>query len=92
MHNGTTKAHPTTRTYINVFVWLTVLTALEVAIAAVALPEVVQLVALVLIAVLKAALVVLFYMHLRYDSAWYWVLLIVPVAFVLLLARYLILR
>jgi hypothetical protein len=31
-------------------------------------------------------------MHLRYDSFWYWILLLVPVFFVVLLTRYLILR
>ena len=92
---GETKAHgahPKPRTYIIIFVWLTVLTAIEVAVAAVTMPEVVQIGILVTIAVIKAALVVLFYMHLRYDSFWYWIILLVPVFFVILLTRYLILR
>jgi caa(3)-type oxidase subunit IV len=85
-------AHPTKKTYVMVFVWLAVLTAIEVAVAAVPMPELVQIGILVVVAVIKAALVVLFYMHLRYDSFWYWIILIVPVFFVMLLTRYLIIR
>jgi caa(3)-type oxidase subunit IV len=84
--------HPTKKTYVMIFVWLTVLTAIEVAVAAVPLPELLQISLLVGIAVVKAALVVLYYMHLRYDSLWYWIILLVPVFFVMLLTRYLILR
>jgi cytochrome c oxidase subunit IV len=84
--------HPTRRTYVIIFVWLTVLTAIEVAVAAVPMPEFVKIGILVGIAIIKAALVVLFYMHLRYDSFWYWIILLVPVFFVLLLTRYLIVR
>jgi caa(3)-type oxidase subunit IV len=84
------KAHPTARTYLLVFAFLTVFTIIEVAVGAFipgALPIKVAL--LVGLAVIKAALVVLYYMHLRYDSFWYWIILVVPVGFVLLLARYL---
>ena len=31
-------------------------------------------------------------MHLKYDSKWYWITLIVPIFFVLLLSRYLFVR
>ena len=44
---------------------------------------------LIVLAVLKALLVVLFYMHLRYDNKWYWFILLMPVGFVLLLGTYL---
>lgn len=88
----THTAHPTKKTYVMIFIWLTVLTAIEVAVAAVPMPEVIQIGLLVGIAIVKAALVVLYYMHLRYDSFWYWIILLVPVFFVILLTRYLILR
>jgi cytochrome c oxidase subunit IV len=87
-------AHPTPRTYVMIFVWLTVLTAIEVAVAA-TVPETMltlKIGLLVAMAIIKAALVVLFYMHLRYDSFWYWILLLVPLFFVMLLTRYLIIR
>jgi caa(3)-type oxidase subunit IV len=85
-------AHPRPRTYVMVFIWLTVLTAIEVAVAALQMPEFIKIAILVVIAIIKAALVVLYYMHLRYDSFWYWIILLVPVAFAILLTRYLILR
>jgi len=84
--------HISTRTYLIVFAWLAVMTAIEVAIAALPIQEEVKVIALIALAVVKAALVVLFYMHLRYDSKWYWITLIVPIFFVLLVARFLIVR
>jgi cytochrome c oxidase subunit 4 len=79
------------RTYLIIFVWLAVFTVLEVLIAS-ALPDSAKVGPLVIIAIVKAALVVLFYMHLRYDSKWYWLILLTPIGFVLLLARYLLPR
>jgi len=84
--------HIPVRTYLIVFGWLAFFTLAEVIVAAVALPAGIQIAALVIIAIVKAALVVLYYMHLRYDSFWYWIILIVPVLFAILLTRYLILR
>lgn len=84
--------HISNRTYLIVFGWLAFLTAVEVAVAALALQENVKVILLVAIAVIKAALVVLFYMHLRYDSKWYWVTLLVPIFFVMLVGRFLFLR
>jgi len=84
-----TLRHIAPRTYIVVFAWLTVLTALEVLTAAIGLDESVRIPVLVVIAVIKALLVVLFYMHLRYDSKWYWYPLLLPVGFVILLSTYL---
>ena len=81
--------HIAPRTYLIVFGWLTLLTILEVLTTAMGLDESVRIPVLVVIAIVKALLVVLFYMHLRYDSRWYWFPLIVPIAFVLLLSRYL---
>lgn len=79
--------HITPRTYVIVFGWLALLTILEVATAAIGLDESIRVPVLIVLAIIKAALVVLFYMHLRYDSKWYWVFLILPIGFVLLLSR-----
>ena len=81
--------HIAPRTYVIVFGWLTIMTALEVAVTAMGLDESVRIPVLVVIAIIKALLVILFYMHLRYDSRWFWFPLIVPLGFVLLLAKYL---
>ena len=77
--------HITPRTYVIVFGWLTLLTIVEVAITQ-GLPESIRVPVLIVIAVIKALLVVLFYMHLRYDSKWYWVTLLVPIGFIGLLS------
>ncbi len=79
--------HIAPRTYVVVFGWLTRLTLLEVLTAAVGLDESIRVPLLIVLAIIKAALVVLFYMHLRYDSKWYWITLIIPIGFVLLLSQ-----
>jgi cytochrome c oxidase subunit 4 len=81
--------HIAPRTYIIIFGWLTLLTALEVLTAAIGLDESIRIPVLVVIAAIKALLVILFYMHLRYDSKWYWITLIVPIGFVVLLSTFL---
>jgi len=95
-HAPTASAAPTvhtsTRTYIIVFAWLAVMTAIEVAITAAGLPENIRIIVLVVLAVIKAALVILFYMHLLHDSKWYWILLIAPIFFVVMLTQFLIIR
>ena len=55
------------RPYLWVFLWLGILTAIEVGITYTGLPKLVQIILLVGLAAAKAALVALFYMHLRYD-------------------------
>ena len=68
------------------------MTAIEVAITAAGLPENIRIIILVVLAVIKAALVILFYMHLLHDSKWYWILLIAPIFFVVMLTQFLIIR
>jgi cytochrome c oxidase subunit 4 len=80
------------KTYLIVFGWLAVMTAIEVGIAAAGLPENIRIILLIVLAVIKAALVVLYYMHLLHDSKWYWILLIAPIFFVLMLTQFLIVR
>jgi len=96
LHDSAASAAPTvhtsTRTYIIVFAWLAVMTAIEVGITAAGLPENIRIIVLVILAVIKAALVILFYMHLLHDSKWYWILLIAPIFFVVMLTQFLIIR
>ncbi|MBI1882557.1 MAG: cytochrome C oxidase subunit IV family protein [Chloroflexi bacterium] len=56
------------RPYLWVFLWLGVLTAIEVSITYSGLPKLIQIILLVGLAATKVALVALFYMHLRYDK------------------------
>lgn len=53
------------------------------------MPKTAQIAALIVIAIIKAALVVLFYMHLRYDSKGYMLILLAGIFFALLLGRFL---
>lgn len=55
------------RPYLQVFLTLAVLTGVEVLVAGLALGPAVRVSLLLLLAAFKAALVALFYMHLRYD-------------------------
>lgn len=56
------------RPYLWVFLWLGVLTAIEVGVARVVTNEPIKIVLLAVLAISKASLVALFYMHLRYDK------------------------
>ena len=75
--------------YVGIWVILFILTGLEVAVT---LPEVKAIVpflplapTLLTFAAVKAALVVLYFMHLRYDSRWYSVLFTLPLGLAILL-------
>lgn len=61
-------SHPTPRDYVQIFVILFVITALEVLASYVAMPKWLFLPGLTSMAVAKFALVVGFYMHLKFDN------------------------
>lgn len=63
----TANNHEKKRPYIQVFVGLAVLTAVEVGVAALSIDKTLQIIVLLLLAASKAALVAMFFMHLRYD-------------------------
>ena len=56
------------RTYFQIFIWLTVLTALEVGLAVSHLQRFVLIPVLCALAIIKAALVAMFFMHLRFEK------------------------
>ncbi|GAC1354464.1 MAG: cytochrome C oxidase subunit IV family protein [Herpetosiphon sp.] len=67
-------AQPTTGTYYRIFVVLFVITALEVAasfLIRAGLPEWIQIATLIALSLVKGALVLMFFMHLRFDSRWF---------------------
>ena len=71
-HGGHSGA--TVRQYVQIFVVLFVVTLLEVAasfLSDIGVPVWGEIAVLIALAVLKGALVVLFYMHLRFDSRWF---------------------
>ena len=74
--------------YILIWVILIALTLGELGYAFLDLPKVVLAVGLILMAVWKAALVAMYYMHLRYEPRRLWVLAVspLPLAAILVLA------
>jgi len=64
--------------YLLVFVSLAVLTAIEVVITYVPLLEPVLTPILLVLSFFKAILVILYFMHLRFDSRWYSFIFFVP--------------
>lgn len=78
-------AHPR---YVLIWVILLVLTLAEVGYAFLDLPKVVLAVGLVLMAIWKAGLVAMYFMHLRYEPRRLWVLAVspLPLAVILVLA------
>ena len=63
--------HPDASQYIVIGIILAVFTAIEVAISFMTLPQDIAVPSLVILTVLKFALVILWFMHLRFDSGWY---------------------
>ncbi len=63
--------HPDSSQYIVIGIILAVFTAIEVAISFSAVPTEVAIPSLIVLTVLKFLLVILWFMHLRFDSGWY---------------------
>jgi cytochrome c oxidase subunit 4 len=75
---GSERAHPGAREYLGVATVLTVLTALEVTTYYVRSMRPVLVPVLLTLSVLKFGLVVLFYMHLKFDSRLFSWLFVIP--------------
>lgn len=78
-------AHVKPITYVGVFVVLAVVTAVEVFISGAGLDRTAMVVILLALATSKALLVVLFFMHLKYDTKWYSYAMVFPVFMALVL-------
>ncbi|MBW3605942.1 MAG: cytochrome C oxidase subunit IV family protein [Actinobacteria bacterium] len=63
--------HPDSSQYIVIGIILAVFTAIEVAISFAAVPGEIAVPALIILTVLKFLLVVMWFMHLRFDSGWF---------------------
>lgn len=66
--SGTEHPHPGPRTYIGVAIWLSVVTAVEVALYYLELPDGLLIGLLMFFSIIKFALVVLYFMHLKFDA------------------------
>lgn len=65
--------------YLAVFGWLFALTVVEVGVIYLPVPKWVILVSLVLLAVVKAALVAIYFMHLKFERVTIWWIAVIPV-------------
>ncbi len=73
--------------YMKIFLWLTVLTVIEIAWALpwLGLPKLPLVLGLGVMAAVKAALVGLYYMHLRYETRLIWGVIFLPLFLVLVM-------
>jgi cytochrome c oxidase subunit 4 len=78
--------HIPAKIYVGVFVALAVVTGIEVAITSVIPDEGLKIIILLALAIAKASLVMMFFMHLKYDTKTYSLLLIFPLFMAILLA------
>ena len=67
-HSESVHVHVNRREYWVIFVWLGVLTALEVAVTKVSIDKPLMVSALIAMALSKAVMVGLFYMHLKHET------------------------
>lgn len=63
--------HPGVKEYVEIGVILAVLTAMEIALYYLPVPAEVAVPALIFLTIMKFVLVVLWFMHLRFDSPWF---------------------
>ena len=77
----TPHAHPS---YVGIFVVLAVLTGLELGVAFLSWPKTVLILILLALALWKALLVALYYMHLRFEGRRLLILAIAPLPFVVI--------
>jgi caa(3)-type oxidase subunit IV len=63
--------HPDSTQYVAIGIILAVFTAIEVAISFASVPTSIAIPALIVLTVLKFVLVILWFMHLRFDSGWF---------------------
>jgi len=68
--------------YIAVFIYLTLLTAAELGVYGLGLPKTIMVGALVALALAKAALVAMFFMHLAMERKGLWVVAVTPLVIV----------
>jgi len=68
LHHGAEAHHPSPAKYVGIAILLAIITGLEVALYYIHMPDWLMVVFLMVLAFLKFALVVAFFMHLKFDS------------------------
>ena len=68
VHHAPEHSHPSPVKYVGIAVFLAIITALEVALYYIPMPEALLVVMLLILATTKFALVAAFFMHLKFDS------------------------
>ena len=79
-----TQPHVSPRAYLWIWVWLAGLMLLGVLLSETALPKRTIVLAVLLLSTIKAALVGLYYMHLKFDRRWLTLLALFPVLLIVL--------
>ena len=69
-----------TKTYITIFIALAVLTLIEVGLTMIGMPKTPMVILLIALALVKAGLVAVYFMHLKYDSGFLSVIAYAPLA------------
>ena len=80
----TTKNQITSKTYIVVFAWLGLLTLIEIGAALLQIPRHALVILIVSTALGKALLIALYFMHLKFENRFTWLLPGVPVILAIL--------
>lgn len=68
------------RSYIIIFAWLGAVTLLEMGAVAMGMPRKALVIFILGTAAAKALLIALFFMHLKYENKWLWLMPGIPVA------------
>jgi cytochrome c oxidase subunit IV len=80
------EAHAHQTNYMTIFWWLLVLTIAEVAVAYTPMPKLIMVVLLVGMAFTKAAMVALYFMHLKYERSTLMLVALTPLILCVFLA------
>lgn len=83
-HHGSEPHVLPLKTYFAVFGALLVLTILTVVVSVIGLPQPTAIIVAMVVAVVKASLVVLWFMHLKYDDRFYSLIFIISLFFLVL--------
>ncbi|HXN87275.1 MAG TPA: cytochrome C oxidase subunit IV family protein [Candidatus Binataceae bacterium] len=79
-HGTPTEHHPTN--YIAVFIYLTLLTAAELGVYGLGLPRTIMIGSLVALALAKATLVAMYFMHLAMERKGLWIVAVTPLVII----------